>query len=80
MTMFDQSYVNWAFTALGAMGGFILKATWDALVQLRKDMSALQESISTNYVRRDDFKTHAQRVELLLDRIYERLDSKADKP
>lgn len=78
--MFDQSYVNWAFTALGAMGGFILKATWDALVQLRKDMSALQESISTNYVRRDDFKTHAQRVELLLDRIYERLDSKADKP
>jgi hypothetical protein len=79
MTMFDQVFLNWLFVAVGAMGGFILKATWDALVQLREDMSALQKSIAESYVRRDDFKDHAQRVVGLLDRIYEKLEHKADK-
>lgn len=78
--MDSQTLINGLFALCGALGGFVLKATWDALSQLRKDMAALQESITTSYVRRDDFKDHALRVETLLDRIYEKLDSKADKP
>lgn len=77
---FSQTVINGLFAVCGALGGGVLKAMWDAMNQLRKDLAALQKSISENYVRRDDFKDHAQRVETLLDRIYEKLDSKADKP
>ena len=79
MPEMTQLVLNWGFALVGALGGLILKATWDALTTMRKDLASLQESISANYVRRDDFKSHAQRVELLLDRIYEKLDEKADK-
>jgi hypothetical protein len=78
--MSAQDVINALFAACGALGGFILKAMWDAVADLRRELAALQESISRNYVRRDDFKDHATRVESLLDKIYDKLEHKADKP
>lgn len=75
-----QMLINALFALSGGLGGFVLKAMWDAIQSMRKDMENLQKSITENYVRRDDFKDHALRVETLLDRIYEKLDGKADKP
>ena len=76
----DQTIINWSFAVVGALGGFILKATWDALATMRKDMADLTAAINRDYVRRDDFKDHAQRVEAMLARIFQKLDDKADKP
>lgn len=77
--MDTQTTLNVLFAVCGALGSFVLKATWDALTSLRKDLAALQQSIADNYVRRDDFKTHAARLEQLLDKIYEKLEHKADR-
>jgi len=74
-----QTLINGLFGVCGALGGFILKATWDDLKAMRLHIEALQKSITDGYVRIDDFHRHAQRVETLLDRIYDKLDSKADK-
>lgn len=76
----DQTIVNWAFGLVGTLGGFVLKAMWDAITQLRHDMSDLNEKIGREYVRRDDFKDHAARVEGMLTKIFDKLDEKADKP
>lgn len=83
----DQTIVNWAFGLCGTLGGFVLKAMWDAITQLRADNVALvkqigelSDKIGREYVRRDDFKDHAQRVEDMLARIFDKLDAKADKP
>lgn len=75
-----QTLINGLFALAGGLGGFILKATWDALGTLRRDLAKLQEGIVLSYVRRDDFRDHAQRVETVLDRIEQKLDNKADKP
>ena len=76
----DQTIVNWAFGVAGALGSFVLKALWDANTQLRNDLANLNEKIGREYVRRDDFKDHAARVEEMLTRIFDKLDGKADKP
>ena len=76
----DQTIVNWAFGVAGALGSFVLKALWDANTQLRNDLASLNEKIGREYVRRDDFKDHAARVEGMLEKIFDRLDGKADKP
>lgn len=76
----DQTIVNWAFGVVGALGSFVLKALWDANTQLRVDLAALNDKIGREYVRRDDFRDHAARVEAMLDKIFDRLDEKADKP
>ena len=82
----DQTILNWAFSIAGALGSFVLKALWDAMTQLRldnatlvKQIGELSDKIGREYVRRDDFKDHAARVEEMLARIFEKLDGKADK-
>lgn len=74
-----QSLINILFTVVGALGGFVLKAMWDAIKSMQQEMSALQASVSANYVRRDDFRDHASRVEDALIRIEDKLGHKADK-
>lgn len=77
--MEPQTLINGLFAVVGSLGGFVLKTCWDAMTSMRRDLVSLQESISRNYVRRDDFRDHAQRVETVLDRIEAKLDNKADK-
>ena len=77
--MSAQEVINVLFTVCGGLGGFVLKNIWDALQALRTDLAALQQSISANYVRKDDFRDHANRVEALLLEIRNDLKHKADK-
>lgn len=63
----------------GGLGGFILRATWTALEAMRKDLQALQTSISETYIRRDDFRADLQDIRSILNRIDIKLDTKADK-
>ena len=74
-----QALINTLFGVIGAIGGFMLKAMWDAIKSLQVEMSALQASVLANYVRRDDFKDHATRIEAMLVRIEDKLDGKVDK-
>lgn len=83
----EQTILNWAFGLVGALGAVMLREMWEAIKALRKDngalvdrISELGDKISREYVRRDDFKDHAARVEEMLARIFDKLDGKADKP
>lgn len=78
--MDSQWAFNIAMTLAGALGGFVLSATWNAVIKLQADHQALQKSISDTYLRRDDFRIHAERIEAMLIRIENKLDDKADKP
>lgn len=75
-----QSLINVLFAAVGAMGTIIGKAMWDAIRSLQRDLTDLQASVAANYVRRDDFRDHANRLEAALARIEIKLDGKEDKP
>lgn len=75
-----QIILNLAFALAGAFGGFILRAMWSALTELRRDLQTLQSSIASTYVRREDWRDHAARVESILQRIEIKLDGKADRP
>lgn len=77
--MDTQVLLNALFGLAGMLGGAVLRATWAALEKMREDLGALQKSIGETYVRRDDFRDHAMRVEATLERIEAKLDMKADK-
>lgn len=78
--MDTQMVINILFASIGGMGGFITKVMWDAIRSLQKDLTDMQSSISGNYVRRDEFRDHAKRIEDALARIETKIDHKADKP
>jgi hypothetical protein len=77
---FDQTIVNWAFGLVGTLGGFVVKAMWDAIAQLRSDLADLNRAIARDYVRRDDYRDDISEIKGMLARIFDKLDEKADKP
>lgn len=74
-----QSAFNIAAAMLGAIGGWLMKSLWTAVDRLRRDLSDIERSMHTDYLRKDDFNHVVTRIETKLDRIVERLDEKADR-
>lgn len=82
----EQSYLNWAFGIVNLILGGLIKAVWDSYKELKKADSALADKVNQievlvagQYVKRDDFDRVANQIFLKLDKISDKLDSKADK-
>jgi hypothetical protein len=86
----DQMIFNWAVGAAGALVGWILKVIWDAIVELKKDLRAMDTKMHEDFVRRDDFKEAVSEIKQdmregfnKIDRnfglIFKKLESKEDK-
>jgi len=59
--------------------GWFARQLWDAVQKLKSDMSSLELSISNNYVKKDDFKDGVKELKDMLGKIFDKLDSKADR-
>ena len=70
-----QVAFNIAVLLAGALGGWILRSLTTSMENLQRD----HREMSNQFVRRDDYKAALERIELMLMRIWDRLDDKADK-
>lgn len=86
----DQMIFNWVVGAAGALVGWILKVIWDAIVELKKDLRAMDSKMHEDFVRRDDFKEAVNEIkndmksgfaktDNMLGLIFKKLDGKEDK-
>jgi len=74
-----QNLINLVGGAALAVIGWFARQLWDAVQKLKSDMSSLELSISNNYVKKDDFKDGVKELKEMLGKIFDRLDSKADR-
>jgi len=74
-----QHLINLLGGAGLAVIGWFARQLWDAVQKLKSDMSSLELSISNNYVKKDDFKEGIKELKDMLGKIFDKLDSKADK-
>jgi hypothetical protein len=72
-------------TAIG-VGGWFARQLWDSVKELKNNVSAIRLHMSENYVKksevegfRSDMDKRFDRIEMLLDKLYEKLDGKVDK-
>lgn len=75
-----QHLIDALFGICGVLVGVVLRTMWADLKTQTKALSDLNEKISREYVRRDDFKDFAKDVKEMLTRIFDKLDEKANKP
>jgi uncharacterized coiled-coil DUF342 family protein len=52
----EQDLVNWLFTAVGFMFGWLMTILWNAIKDLKNDVKQIERDLPEIYVRRDDFK------------------------
>ena len=83
----DQNVFNIAIGIAGALGGWWMKAMWEAVKDLKtaderlaNQVSDLKVLVAGDYVRREMFDRLSDAIFTKLDRIENKLDGKADKP
>lgn len=64
--------------AIGA-GGWFARELWGAVKELRSDLHAIEVEIPKTYVIKDDLDRRMSHIEDMFQRIYDKLDAKADK-
>jgi hypothetical protein len=74
--MIDQEIINLIIGAVLSVLGWFARQLWDAVQDLKRDMKQIEVDLPTHYLRKE---TRLDRIELSLNRIFERLDHKADK-
>ena len=82
----EQSALNWVFGVANIILGAALKWIYDAHRDLRKADERLTEKVNKievvvagEYVKREEFDRIADAIFNKLDKIYEKLEQKADK-
>lgn len=74
-----QNVVNTLVAGGLAAIGWFARVLWEAVKDVRKELSTLREQIPEKYVSKDDFREAWREVRDLLRSINDKLDLKADK-
>lgn len=86
MDQSTQMFINAALGVIAFLGGAVMKSIWDALKKQQDEIAALATKVQNievlvagSYVKTDKFEQVVTALFAKLDRIYEKLDTKADK-
>ena len=77
--MESQTRINVVLGSVLSVIGWFARQLWDAVQQLKQDMKDLEVDLPTHYLRRDEFESKLDKIEAMLERIFDKLDAKADK-
>lgn len=78
-TMDSQSLFNFAVAASVGVGGWFAREIWGAVKDLRQDLHKLEVDLPKAYVNKLDLDKRMDHIETMIQRIYDKLDDKADK-
>jgi hypothetical protein len=86
MDQSTQMFINASLGVIAFLGGAVMKSIWDALKKQQEETSALAAKVQNievlvagSYVKTEKFEQVVTALFLKLDKIYEKLDGKADK-
>jgi hypothetical protein len=81
-----QFLINIAAGGSLTIGGWFARQIWDSVKELKTDLAGIRLHMSENYVKksevdnfRQDMDRRFDRIEVLLDKLYEKMDQKVDK-
>lgn len=85
--MDNQQLFNVLFAIVGVLGGWWMKAMWEAVKsleqadkQLASQVGELRVLVAGGYVKTEQFDGLSKAIFAKLDRIEDKLDLKVDKP
>ena len=77
--METQSIMNFIGAIAIGSGGWFAREIWGAVKELRRDLHELEVDLPKSYVSKFDMDKRMDHIETMFQRIYDKLDGKADK-
>jgi len=77
--MDTQNIINIVTVAAIGSGGWFARELWGAVKDLRKDLHDIEIDLPKSYVSKLDLDKRMDHIETMFQRIYDKLDGKADK-
>jgi len=74
-----QSLFNFIGGAILVAVGWWCKEIWNSVKSLKEDIQAIEVDLPKNYVTKKDIENRFDRIDATLERLFDRLDAKADK-
>ena len=59
--------------------GWFARELWAAVKELKSDLAKLREDLPREYIAKDDYREDIKEIKAMLAKIFEKLESKADK-
>jgi hypothetical protein len=75
-----QTLIDIVGGAILTVAGWLLRELWGAVKELQRDLNKLEANMPKEYVLKVDLDQRMQHIEDMFQRIYDKLDGKADKP
>ena len=74
-----QLFINLAGGAILTAIGWWCREIWDSVKALKEDIKKIEVDLPSNYVKKDDINSRFDKIDGVLERIFDRLDNKVDK-
>jgi chaperonin cofactor prefoldin len=71
--------INIVLGVILSVGGWFLRQMWDAVQNLKSDIQRIEIDLPTSYVRKSDLDARLDKIDDMLEKLFDRLNSKADK-
>ena len=75
-----QTFFDVIGGAILTVSGWFLRELWGAVKELQRDLNKLEVAMTKEYVLKVDLDQRMKHIEDMFQRIYDKLDNKADKP
>jgi hypothetical protein len=59
--------------------GWFARQLWDSVQKLKSDIQRIEIDLPTSYVKKSDMETQFNKIEAMLEKIFDKLDAKVDK-
>jgi hypothetical protein len=74
-----QTLINIGSGTLLATFGWFARELWDAMKSIKEDIHLLEVKLAKEYTTQQDMNARFDKLEGILERIFDRIDKKADK-
>jgi hypothetical protein len=75
----EQSLINYLVGGCLTLLGWLGKTLWDAVNNLKNDLKRIEVDLPSSYVKKTELDNRLDKIETILDKIFDRLEAKVDK-
>ena len=74
-----QTIINFGLTTVSLVVGWFARELWAAVKELKADLAHLREELPKQYLAKDDYRDDIREIKNMLNKLFDRIDHKADK-